>query len=68
MDLILGQRIAVTHRDVERVENDARAIEARIVAAGAVPPTRPYGRPLNGDDIRRNLTLSSLLQRKDPKP
>ena len=37
------------------------------MAAGAVPPTHPYGRPLNGDDIRRNLMLSSLLQRKDPK-
>ena len=37
------------------------------MAAGGVPPSRPYGRPLNGDDIRRNLTLSSLLQCKDPK-
>jgi hypothetical protein len=67
MDLTLDQRIEVAHSDAERVENDARAIEARIVAIGGVPPTRPYGRPVSGDDIRKNLTLTSLLQRKDPK-
>ena len=67
MDLTLDQRIEAAHSDAERVENDARAIEARIVAAGGVPPTRPYGRPVSGDDIRKNLTLTSLLQRKDPK-
>ncbi len=67
MDLTLDQRIEQAHSDAERVENDARAIEARIVAAGGVPPTRPYGRPVSGDDIRKNLTLTSLLQRKDPK-
>jgi hypothetical protein len=63
----LDQRIEAAHSDAERVENDARAIEARIVAIGGVPPTRPYGRPVSGDDIRKNLTLTSLLQRKDPK-
>jgi hypothetical protein len=67
MDLTLDQRIEAEHSDAERVENDARAIEARIVAAGGVPPTRPCGRPVSGDDIRRNLMLTSLLQRKDPK-
>jgi hypothetical protein len=67
MDLTLDQRIEQAHSDAERVENDARAIEARIVAAGGVPPTRRYGTPVSGDDIRRNLTLTSLLQRKDPK-
>jgi hypothetical protein len=67
MDLTLDQRIEAAHSDAERVENDARAIEARIVAIGGVPPTRPYGRPVSGDDIRKNLTLTSLLQRKDPK-
>jgi hypothetical protein len=67
MDLTLDQRIEAAHSDAERVENDARAIEARIVAAGGVPPTRAYGRPVSGDDIRKNLTLTSLLQRKDPK-
>ena len=67
MDLTLDQRIEAAHSDAERDENDARAIEARIVAAGGVPPTRPYGRPVSGDDIRKNLTLTSLLQRKDPK-
>jgi hypothetical protein len=67
MELTLEQRIEAAHSDAERVENDARAIEARIVAIGGIPPTRPYGRPVSGDDIRRNLTLTSLLQRKDPK-
>jgi hypothetical protein len=67
MDSTLEQRIEAAHSDAERVENDARAIEARIVAAGGVPPTRPYGRPVSGDDIRKSLTLTSLLQRRDPK-
>jgi hypothetical protein len=67
MDLTLDQRIEAAHSDAERVENDARAIEARIVAAGGIPPQRTYGRPVSGDDIRKNLTLTSLLQRKDPK-
>jgi hypothetical protein len=67
MDRTLEQLIEAAHSDAERDENDARAIEARIVAAGGVPPTRPYGRPVSGDDIRKNLTLASLLQRKDPK-
>jgi hypothetical protein len=67
MDMTLDQRIEAAHSDAERVENDACAIEARIVAAGGVPPTRPYGRPVSGEDIRKNLTLTSLLQRKDPK-
>ena len=67
MDLTLEQRIEAAHSDVERVENDARAIEARIVAIGGIPQTRRYGTPVSGDDIRKNLTLTSLLQRKDPK-
>jgi hypothetical protein len=67
MEFTLDQRIEAAHSDAERVENDARTIEARIVAAGDIPPRRPYGRPVSGDDIRRNLTLTSLLQRKDPK-
>jgi len=67
MDSTLEQRIEAAHSDAERDENDARAIEARIVAAGGIPPRRPYGRPVSGDDIRKNLTLTSLLQRKDPK-
>lgn len=67
MELTLEQRIEAAHSDAERVENDARAIEARIVAIGGIPPTRRYGTPVSGDDIRKNLTLTSLLQRKDPK-
>jgi hypothetical protein len=67
MDLTLEQQIEKAHANSERVENDARAIEARIVAIGGIPPTRPYGRPVDPDSIRKNLTLTSLLQRKDPK-
>lgn len=67
MDLTLDQQIEKAHADAERVENDARQIEARIVAIGGVPPTRPYGRPVDPAAVRQNLTLTSLLQRKDPK-
>lgn len=67
MDSTLDQRIEAAHSDAERVENDARAIEVLIVAVSGISPRRPYGRPASGDGIRKNLTLTSLLQRKAPK-
>lgn len=67
MDFTLEQQIERAHADAERVENDARQIEARIVAVGGIPPKRPYGRPVDPAAVRQNLTLTSLLQRKDPK-
>jgi hypothetical protein len=62
----LDQAIDAAHNEAERIENDARAIEARIIKAGALPPARPYGRPVDPAAIAKNLTLRSVLQRRDP--
>ena len=66
MNYSLDQQIEAAHSAAERIEQEARQIEARIVKAGGVPPTRPYGRPVSGGAIAQNLTLKSLLQRRDP--
>lgn len=66
MNLPLDQQIDAAHQAAERVENEARQIEARIVKAGGVPPTRPYGKPVSGEAVSRNLTLTGTLQRRDP--
>jgi hypothetical protein len=66
MDFTLEQQIEKAHADAERVEADARAIEARIVRAGGVPPTRQYGKPIDPAAIKQNLTLVSVLNRRDP--
>jgi len=62
----LDQLIDDAHTQVERTEQEARQIEARIIKAGGVPPRRPYGRPVSGEDVARNLTLRGLLQARDP--
>jgi hypothetical protein len=64
--LPLDQAIDAAHNEAERIENEARQIEARIVAAGGVPPTRRYGKPVSGEAVSRNLTTTGLLQRRDP--
>ena len=66
MNLPLDQQIDAAHLAAERVEADARQIEARIVAAGGVPPVRRYGTPVSGEAVSRNLTTTGLLQRRDP--
>lgn len=66
MNLSIDQQIDAAHSAAERVEQEARQIEARIIKAGGVPPVRPYGRPVSGEAIAQNLTLKSLLQRRDP--
>ena len=66
MDLPLDQRIDAAHAEAERAENEARQVEARIVAAGGIPPKRQYGRPVDPEAVRKNLTLSSVLSRRDP--
>ena len=66
MNLPLDQQIDAAHLAAERVENEARQIEARIIKAGGVPPTRPYGKPVSGEAVSRNLTLTGALQRRDP--
>jgi len=66
VNLPLDQQIDAAHLAAERVEADARQIEARIIKAGGVPPTRPYGKPVSGEAVSRNLTLTGALQRRDP--
>ena len=65
-NLPLDEQIDAAHAEAERVEADARAVEARIVAAGGIPPLRRYGRPIDPRDVAKNLTLVSILNRKDP--
>lgn len=66
MDGSIDARIAAAAADAERIELEARQIEARILKAGGVPPRRPYGRPVSGADVARNLTLRSQIDRNDP--
>jgi hypothetical protein len=64
--LPLDYQIDAAHHDAQRIENEALAIEARILKAGATPPTRPYGKPVSREAVSRNLTTTGLLQRRDP--
>jgi hypothetical protein len=66
VNLPLDQQIDAAHLAAERVEAEAGQIEARIVAAGGVPPVRRYGTPVSGEAVSRNLTTTGLLQRRDP--
>ena len=66
MNLSIDQQIDAAHSEAERIEQDARAIEARILKVGGRPPLRQYGRPVSAEDVSKNLTLKSLLQRRDP--
>ena len=62
----LDVQIDAAHRQAQEIENQAQQVEARIVAAGGTPPTRPYGRPVDPAAIKQNLTLVSVLNRRDP--
>jgi hypothetical protein len=62
----IDYQIDAAHHEAERIENEALAIEARILKAGATPPTRPYGKPVSRESVSRNLTTTGLLQRRDP--
>jgi hypothetical protein len=66
VNLPLDHQIDAAHHEAQRIENEALAIEARILKAGATPPTRPYGKPVSREAISRNLTTTGLLQRRDP--
>jgi hypothetical protein len=66
----LEQRIETAHGDAERIEDEARQIEARICqipGADRLLPVRTYGRPVSGEAISKNLTLRSLISEHDPK-
>jgi len=62
----LDVQIDAAHRQAQEIENQARQVEARIIAAGGTPPTRQYGRPIDPAAIKQNLTLVSVLNRRDP--
>ena len=66
MTLPLDYQIDAAHNEAQRIENEALAIEARIIKAGGVPPTRRYGTPVSGEAVSKNLTLTGALQRRDP--
>jgi hypothetical protein len=63
--LPLDYQIDAAHHEAQRIENEALAIEARIIAAGG-PPVRRYGTPVSREAVSRNLTTTGLLQRRDP--
>ena len=67
MNLPLDYQIDAAHHEAQRIENEALAIEARIVKAGGTPPLRQYGSAVSADAIRKNLTLVSVLNRHDPE-
>jgi hypothetical protein len=70
MELSLQQRIESAHCDAERIEDEARQMEARICqipGADRLLPVRTYGRPVSGEAIGRNLTLKSLISENDQK-
>ena len=62
----LDSMIDAAHAEAERIESEALQLEARIIRAGGVPPRRPFGRPVSAEAVAQNLTLKSLLQRRDP--
>jgi hypothetical protein len=64
--LPLDYQIDAAHREAQRIEAEAGQIEARIIKAGGVPPVRRYGKPVSGEAVSRNLTLTGALQRRDP--
>jgi hypothetical protein len=64
--LPLDHQIDAAHHEAQRIESEALAIEARIIAAGGVPPVRRYGTPVSREAVSRNLTTTGLLQRRDP--
>ena len=66
----LDSMIAKAHSAAEGTENQARQLEARICkipGAARLLPVRRYGSEVNPADIRKNITLSSLIARHDPQ-
>jgi MarR-like DNA-binding transcriptional regulator SgrR of sgrS sRNA len=64
---ILNSVIAAAYVQAAETEMIARQIEARIIATGGRPLLRQYGKPIDAEAIRQNLTLVSQLNRHDPK-
>ena len=63
----LSSAIDSAYAEAESTEATAAAIEARIIAAGGRPLLRQYGKPVDATAIKKNLTLVSQLNQRDPK-
>jgi hypothetical protein len=64
----LDKEISRAHTAAEEAENQARQLEARIAripGAARLLPLRRYGAPVDPAEVRKNLTLSSLIARHD---
>jgi hypothetical protein len=64
----IDAQISKAHSAAEATENEARQIEARICriqGAARYLPHRRYGSAVDGNEIRKNMTLSSLIARHD---
>ena len=65
----LNSAIDRRHHEVEAIETDARALEARILQIPGTSrfiPVRQYGKPVDPAEIAKNLTLRSLIAQHDP--
>ena len=65
----LDQQIAQAHHDLEAVELEAKQLEARIRRIAGMErllPDRNYGRPVNIQALKENLTARSLINNADP--
>ena len=66
----LDSQIADAHAAAEAAEAQARLIEARICkipGADRMLPRRKYGAEVDRSAIEKNLSLRSLIGRKDPQ-
>ncbi len=64
----LDKEITRAHTAAEDAEGQARQLEARICRIpGAAPllPRRRYGAPVDASEVRKNLSLSSMIARTD---
>ena len=64
----LDDQINAAHADLERLEQEARQLEIRlrkIPGLQRLLPTRNYGRPVDVDAIKKNLTVVSLINSYD---
>lgn len=64
----LDKEISRAHTAAEEAENQARQLEARIAripGAARLIPLRRYGAPVDPAEVKRNITLASLIARHD---
>lgn len=50
----------------DEIEAAALRVEVRILEAGAIPPLRQHGRPINATEILRDSRIRALLELRDP--